>query len=327
MVMNDPLVSIIIRSFNEGWALRETLPALKTQNYRDWELIVIDSGSTDNSIDLIRKANPRHFVQIAPADYNPGRVLNQGMQLGRADFGVFLNADATPRGPNWLRPLVQALRDPQVGAVFGRQIPRPDCQAVFEHDYQRCFGPRRESATWDHFFSMVSSGLRRDIWARRGFLETLQYSEDDDYSRWCRVQGYCVVYCPASVVVHSHNYSAEQAYRRSFGEAKALAAVWAGERQDLNWPRTILLGWLADTFRDLRFCANTGRMAELAHAARIRWQQRRAKLSGFRAGWQAYRVRGTECGVGNKADTHSKLPILDSALNAHRAGESFQKES
>src|SRR5258705_12927785 len=98
--MNDPLISIIMRSFNEGWALRETLPALQRQEYRNWELIVIDSGSTDGSVELIQKAAPRHFVQIAARDYQPARVMNHGMQLARSDFGIFLNADATPQGPD-----------------------------------------------------------------------------------------------------------------------------------------------------------------------------------------------------------------------------------
>src|SRR5579872_7077343 len=53
--MSDPPVSIIMRSFNEGWALRETLPAVQAQEYKNWELIVVDSGSTDGSADLIRK--------------------------------------------------------------------------------------------------------------------------------------------------------------------------------------------------------------------------------------------------------------------------------
>ena len=52
--------------YNEGWALRETLPALRAQDYKNWELIVIDSGSTDGSVDLIRQAKPAHFVQITP---------------------------------------------------------------------------------------------------------------------------------------------------------------------------------------------------------------------------------------------------------------------
>jgi rhamnosyltransferase len=287
--MSDPFVSIILRSYNEGWALRETLPALGAQDYNNFELIVIDSGSADGSAELIREARPAHFIQIKHEDYNPARVMNQGMELARSEFGVFLNADATPQGSGWLRPLVRGLQDPKVAAVFGRQIPRPDCQAVFAHDYERCFGANRESTQWDHFFSMVSSGLRKDIWRRRGFLETMQYSEDDEYTRWCRAEGYRIVYLPESVVMHSHNYSPQQAYKRSFGEAKALAAVWKGAPTQVNFPKTVLLGWTNDARRDLVFCSRQKRLREWPHAVRIRWHQRRAKLAGFREGWKFYR--------------------------------------
>jgi len=285
----SPRVSIIMRSFNEGWALCETLPALQRQEFRDWELIVIDSGSTDGSVELIRRANPRHFIQIKHEDYNPSRVMNHGMELARSEFGIFLNADATPVDQRWLGPLVNALRDPQVAAVFGRQIPRPDCRAVFTHDYERCFGPRRESQRWEHFFSMVSSGLRKDVWARRGFLEKMQYSEDDEYTRWCRSQGYRVLYCPESVVMHSHNYTPRQAYRRSYGEARALAAVWTGRPGEINWPRTFLMGWLNEVRRDLAYCFRRKRVDEFPYSARIRWEQRRARVLGFRDGWRFYR--------------------------------------
>src|ERR1041385_3619904 len=154
--MSDPPVSIILRSFNEGWALRDTLPALEVQDYRHWELIVIDSGSTDGSIEMSRAARPRHFIQLQPREYNPSRVMNQGMRLARSEFAIFLNADATPQGSHWLRPLVAALLDPRTAAVFGRQVPRPGCQAVYAADYERAFGAKRESVGWDHFFSMVS---------------------------------------------------------------------------------------------------------------------------------------------------------------------------
>ena len=291
--MNGPHVSIIMRSFNEGWALRETLPALRTQRYRNWELIVIDSGSTDGSADLIRAARPAHFIQIKSSEYNPSRVLNQGMELARSEFGIFLNADATPANDGWLDPMVAALQDKNTAAVFGRQIPRPDCQAVYAHDYERCFGWDRESSYWQHFFSMVSSGLRKDIWKRRGFLEKLQYSEDDEYTRWCRSQGYRVLYCPDSVVTHSHNYTPRQAYKRSFGEAKALAAVWTGSPSEISWARTFLLGWLNDARRDFIYCARRGRLREFGRAARIRFEQRCARVRGFREGWKAYRANKT----------------------------------
>ena len=292
--MSDPLATIILRSYNEGWALKETLPALRAQDYKNWELIVIDSGSTDGSAELIRAFNPRHFKQIQPHEYNPSRVMNWGMQMAQSNFCIFLNADATPQGERWLRPLVTALQNSKTAAVFSRQIPRPDCQAVYACDYDRCFGAQRESVNWDHFFSMVSSGLRKDIWCKRGFLEKLQYAEDDEYTRWAKGQGYDVVYVPESVVMHSHNYTPAQAYKRSFGDARALAASWKEDPNYFNAWRTLGLGWLSDFRHDVAFCARHGRWTELPHAAQIRWHQRRGKLDGFRTGWKDYRLKGNE---------------------------------
>src|SRR2546429_4863418 len=267
--MTDPLVSIIMRSFNEGWALRETLAALLAQEYSNWELIVIDSGSTDGSVEMVRAAQPRHFIHIQPHEYNPSRVMNQGMQLARSEFCIFLNADATPQGANWLRPLVTGLVDHQTAAVFGRQVPRPDCWAVYACDYERCFGPVRESAKWDHFFSMVSSGLRKSIWAKRGFLEKMQYSEDDEYTRWCRAQGYRIVYGPESIVMHSHNYSPAPAGKRGFGEGRAVAAVGSGEPTQVNFLPAGLPRGPDDFRRDPAFCARTRRWVALPQAARV----------------------------------------------------------
>ena len=284
--MNNPFVSIIMRSFNEAWALKGTLPALAAQDFKNWELIVIDSGSMDGSTELIRAAKPAHFVQITPKEYNPSRVMNQGMRLAKSEFGIFLNADATPQGTNWLRPLVNALQNSKTAACFGRQIPRPDCQAVFANDYDRCFGPHRESAKWEHFFSMVSSGLRKDVWSKRGFREDLQYAEDDEYTRWCKSQGYAIAYVPESVAMHSHNYTPEQSYKRAFGDARAIGKAWSGSPVEFNVSKTVLLGWVSDVRHDAKFCAREKRFGELAHAAGIRWQQRKGKLAGFRQGWQ-----------------------------------------
>ena len=287
--MSAPPVSIILRSFNEAWALRKTLPALAAQSYKNWELIVIDSGSTDGSVELLRQFQPRHLVQIPHREYNPSRVMNQGMKLASSNFGIFLNADATPQGTDWLGPLVTELMDPQVAAVFGRQIPRPDCQAVFAHDYERCFGPHRESAKWDNFFSMASSGIRKDIWAKRGFNERMQYSEDDEYTRWCRARGYHVVYVPESIVMHSHNYTATQAWKRSFGEGCALAAVCSGQGANPASWKNAFLGWVNDAKRDLAYCTRLRRLREWPHALNIRWHQRVGARAGFRAGWVTYR--------------------------------------
>lgn len=287
--MHEFPVSIVLRSYNEAWALRETLPALTAQSYRNWELIVFDSGSTDGSVELLKAMKPKHLIQLKPHEYRPGRVLNQGMQLAQSDRVIFLNADATPQGSGWLTPLVMALGNSKAAAVFGRQIPRTDCVAPFTRDYDRCYGPDRESVKWEHFFSMVSSGLRREVWAQRGFIETMQYSEDDEYTRWCRAQGYEITYVPESVVMHSHNYTPRQAYKRSFGEAWALAGVWSGSNDSFSSRRAVA-GWARDVAGDLAYCVRHHRLGQWPGAARIRWQQRIGRVQGFKAGWQMHRV-------------------------------------
>lgn len=285
--------------------MKGTLEALKVQSYRNWELIVIDGGSTDQSIDLIRSANPKHLIQNLAGSYNPSRVMNHGMRLAKGKYVIFLNADATPRNANWLAPMVRELMNPQVAAVFGRQVPRENCRAVYAADYDRCFGPNRVTRDWPHFFSMVSSGIRKDIWKLRGFNELMQYSEDDEYTRWCRGMGYQIKFIAESCVTHSHNYSGSEAARRQAGEGNAEAMVWAGDPARFNFFRTVVLGFLNDIRRDLGYCFRVNRLLDWPHAVRIRWYQRRARLKGFRDGWRIFRQAGKKCPI---------LPPLSSSI-------------
>ncbi|HZZ20305.1 MAG TPA: glycosyltransferase [Opitutaceae bacterium] len=289
--MHQPRVSIVLRSFNEAWALQGTLDALKTQTHANWELIAFDSGSTDGSVEMLRQARPARLIQMLPHEYKPGRVLNQGMRLAQGDRVIFLNADATPQGPDWLAPLVEALADPDVAAVYGRQVPRPDCEAAFVRDYAGRFGTSRDDAeAKGPFFSMVSSGLRRDAWQIRGFREDMQYSEDDEYTRWCRARGFRVAYCPDSVVMHSHNYTPRQAYKRCFGESWALAAVASAQDRRPTLGRSVILGWTREVAADLGYCLTSGRLGQFPSTARIRWQQRLGRLHGHQAGWRMHRT-------------------------------------
>ena len=57
---------------------------------------------------------------------------------------------------------------------------------------------------------------------------------------------------------------------------------------------TQLIGWASDFRHDIKFCLRKRRLLELPHAARIRWEQRRGKLNGFREGWKVYRMSNNE---------------------------------
>jgi len=285
-------ISVVMRSYNEAWAIGDTLRALFDQDYAGQiDLIVIDSASTDGSHEIIRTFQPREFVILAPRTYVPGKVLNQGLELARHDWVVFLNSDATPANRDWLRELLTvAVNTPKLATAFSRQVPRPDCQAVFAFDYDRCFGPARESVHWDHFFSMVSCVVHRPTWQQIRFREDLQYAEDDEWSRRLVTAGYAVAFAGKSIAIHSHNYTPAQARQRARGDAIAVAQ--AGNVPDVRrrWHRDVLLPCLRDAARDLGYCWRQGQVRQWPHALRVRYNQRLGRLEGYRLGAERARA-------------------------------------
>ena len=303
MAAHDP-ISIVMRSKNDAALIGATLRAVHAQDYAGGlELIHIDSGSTDGTVEIIKSFQPAKLIEIRAEDYVPGVVLNRGMREANSEWVVFLNSDCEPTDAHWLTELVNAGRSSAVaGAAFGRQMPRPGCQAVYAHDYERCFGEKRESGTWDHFFSMASSIVRRHVWVQEPFREDLQYSEDDEWSRRLINKGWSVHYAPQSAVLHSHNYTLHQAFRRAYGEAFALAALESEPDDRYGYLRTVAAGGLREWMRDLQYCAKTGRLAEGPHALAVRVAQRLGKVKGYRRGWSHYQ---REPGAISTAPTHA----------------------
>lgn len=247
-------VDIVMRSYNEAWALKETLAALSVQKSIPWKLHVIDSGSTDGSIEMLESFRPANLVKIRPDQYIPGFVLNMGMKLSTSPFVVFLNADATPVNEYWLEKLLSVSLNPRVAAAFGRQIPRPHCLGPFRRDYDMCFGPDRKSDQLAHFFSMVSSVVNRQCWEARPFREDLDYAEDHDFSLYWKMSGYDIAYIDDSIVLHSHNYSAGQAFKRAQGDAFAIAKGGL-DRRSPGTMSHLLAGCVKDWINDLIYCS------------------------------------------------------------------------
>ena len=276
-------ISLVMRSYNEAWAIEDTLKGVFDQDYPgEIELIVIDSASTDGSHEIIRRFNPKEFIILEPGTYVPGKVLNQGFTLASSEWVVFLNSDATPANKQWLTELLQvAVNSPKLGAAFSRQIPRKDCRAVFAHDYERCFGPNRESAQWDHFFSMVGCVAYKPTWAEIPIREDLQYAEDDEWTRRLKDAGYEILLAENSIVIHSHNYTPAQAYKRAKGDAIAVAQAGNVPKVRRAWHRDVLLPAIKDTLRDFSYFRKHHQLGQLPHAFRVRYQQRLGRMHGY----------------------------------------------
>ena len=88
-----PRLSVIVPSYNQGAYLEETLLSVINQNYPNLELIVIDGGSTDNSVDIIRKYEYQIAYWVSEKDRGQSHAINKGIQKATGEWLSMLNSD------------------------------------------------------------------------------------------------------------------------------------------------------------------------------------------------------------------------------------------
>ena len=271
--------------------LRRESPSLVAAN-RQFHRFLVDGvpvqyrrpdGSTAN--DLLR------LVDFDHADANDWLAVNQftvveGGINRRPDVVVFLNSDCTPTDASWLERLLAAGSDPAVAAVFGRQIPRPGCHPIHALDTERAYGDGARHRTWRHFFSMASSAIRRPVWESMPFDEALRYSEDIDWTWRARRAGFQIRYVPEAVVLHSHDYTLRQLYRRHAGEGRADANIFDWSSWERNLVRYSLLPWGRQVLADWRELGAMGQWKAAIEAPVVRAAQMAGRRAGFIEGWK-----------------------------------------
>ncbi len=277
-----PRVALAMRSYNDIEVIRETLEAVGRQTYRNFELWNFDSTSTDGTLDVIREFNDPERIRLNDSrSYNPGRVLNEAVSVTSGEIIVFLNSDATPTDEHWLERLIGPFSDPSTGAVFGRQIARPDCRSLFVKDTERAFGDGSVSSNWVHFFSMANSAVRRDLVTQVPFETRIQYSEDIEWSYRVRRMGKRVTYVADAVAMHSHNYTLGQSWKRHFGEGQADAWIFRRGEVGRSWLRYCLAPLMMEVLRDLRWAMARRSFDAAVHSVPLRTVQKLARWRGL----------------------------------------------
>lgn len=221
-----PETSVIIRAYNEEKHLPSLFDSLTAQTYRDFEVVVVDSGSFDSTREIAQQRADR-VIRIHQHDFTFGYSLNVGVRHSAGRFVAIVSAHTLPVDADWLGRLVEPLHDEQTAMVYGRQLGAPVSKFSEGQDLRRTFGVQRLVLRPPRFFANnANSAVRRDLWQQHPFDETLPGLEDIEWAKYWMERGYQVVYEPEAALYHIHEESWRQVRRRYYREA--VAARWIG---------------------------------------------------------------------------------------------------
>jgi rhamnosyltransferase len=262
-------VTVAIPVRNGEPYLAEVLAAVHRQRInRGLELLVVDSGSTDRSIEIARAGGAR-VVEIAPSEFSHGGTRNLMMELAHGEHVAFLTQDATPADELWLARLLEgfALAD-DVALVFGPYVPRPGASHMVQREFRDFFASfspngrpvvqRLDEGRSDYtrhpsaltFFTDANGCVARWAWKRTPYRE-IAYAEDQLLASEMLEAGLAKVFHPGAAVRHSHDYGPVTTFRRCFDEWRGLHEVYA--HVESAAPKRVVKRVLEETAADVEF--------------------------------------------------------------------------
>jgi len=249
-----PKVSIIVRCYNEEAHIGRLLSGIMQQDGEPPEIIVVDSGSTDATLSIVRQY-PAKILTIDKDDFSFGHSLNVGCEAATGEILVFASAHVYPLYSDWLQHLLQPFESDRVACVYGRQSGN-DTTKFSEHQVFARWFPEQSDMNQDHpFCNNANAAVRRSVWERFRYDETLTGLEDIAWARQAQSAGFRVAYKADAEVVHVHEETNQQVLNRYRREAIAMKAIFPHEK--FSFKKFIKM-FLKNAFNDARLAAQRG---------------------------------------------------------------------
>lgn len=233
--------TVFIPTFNAEPYLSDILKAVFTQEVPYvYEVLIIDSGSTDKTLDIIAKFPKVRLHQIPNNEFGHGKTRQLAAEMAKGEFVVYLSHDAVPAHKAWLYEMLKPFELSQdIVGVMGKQVPRLNCPPMLKYEINsvfRQFGPDfgttvfykddfiKDRATYDavRFYSDVNSAARKSVLLGKIPYRDVAYAEDQMFGEDVLEAGQQKAYAPRGLVVHSNDIELKDYHKRIFDETFGL---------------------------------------------------------------------------------------------------------
>lgn len=184
MANEMPLVSIITPSYNQANFIRQTIESVLNQDYPKIEYIVVDGGSTDGSIEILKSYGSR-LKWVSEEDTGQSDAINKGFRMAKGEVIAWINSDDVYE-PGAVKAAVGFLeKNPDVGMVYS------DCNVILEDGRRNGLirAPEfnmHKQLNYANIPPQPTVFFRREVFEKVGYLdESLHYVMDYDY--WIRI--------------------------------------------------------------------------------------------------------------------------------------------
>lgn len=228
-MQNSIKASIIIRTYNEEKHIERLLREIGNQQTTfDYEVILVDSGSVDKTIEIASQYVLK-IVQVKPDAFSFGHSLNKGIERASGEFCIFISGHCYPENCNWLENLISPFKDSSVALVYGKQRGNSITKYSEKQIFEKWFPDSENGKKTSVFCNNANAAIRKSLWKENKFNEQITGLEDIAWSQKMVSHGYALYYEPKAGVIHIHNEKFSQVYRRYEREAIAMKTIYPHE--------------------------------------------------------------------------------------------------
>lgn len=283
-------VSVIIPNFNGRNYLKDCLNSLNQQHFQDFEIILVDNASTDDSLSLAREFCPEIKTIVLSENFGFCRAVNEGIRASKAPFVLLLNND-TVVDPDFVGALYEAIRGKEKVFSCASQMRKLTDPSKMDDggDFYCALGwafARGKDKPYENyekagriFFSCAGAAIyRREVFEKIGYFDEVHfaYLEDLDVGYRARIHGWQNLYCPEAQVEHVGSGTSGSKYNSFKVKLAARNSIYLNYKNMpllqlvINFP-TLLLGVLVK----MRFFKKNGFGEEYKEGLKEGWRTRK----------------------------------------------------